>query len=89
MPKSPAGAKRKIEKGDLVMIKWRDACTRGGWRPLAEYADTVPIDVASVGWVAAYDKKSHITIMQTINEESVSDSMTIPTPWITEIKKLR
>ncbi len=88
MPKSPAGAKKKIKEGDLVIIHWRDACTRGGWRDKADYKATTPIDVASVGWVLA-NPRTHITVMQTMSQESVSDSMTIPKPWIMRIIKLR
>lgn len=89
MPKSPAGAKRKIKEGDLVLVHWQDACTRGGWKDKADYKATTPLDVASVGWVLTW-AKTHITIVQTVtDQDSVTDSITIPKPWLTRITKLR
>lgn len=88
MRKSPAVARKKIEIGDIVLVKWQDACTRGGWKSLADYKSTQPLDVVSVGYLIT-KTNAHITLVQTVSEDSVADSITIPKPWITEMKKIK
>lgn len=89
MPKSPAGAKTKtkIKEGDLVIVKWQDACVRGGWEDKAVYKNMTPVECASAGWVVA-NTASHITVIQTVCDNQLSGSMTIPKTWIVKIRKV-
>lgn len=91
MPRKPAVAKTKIKvvKGNLVLVKWKDACTRSGWHDLKHFDTLTPIDVTSVGWVTTHNRE-HLTILQSVaeNDDGMS-ALSIPTPWITRITKLR
>lgn len=88
MPRLPAVAKKKIKPGDVALIRWEDAVQRHGWDDREDYAEVTPVEVASVGWVLVI-AKTHITLVQNVNPRHVGGSITIPTSWIQEIKKIR
>lgn len=88
MPRSPVGAKKKIKEGDLVVIAWADACTHGGWRDKADYKKYSFMPCASVGWVVT-NTSTHVTVVQTVAEDQMTDSITIPKGWIKDMRRLR
>lgn len=77
-----------LPKHKLVVVQWIDAVTHGGWKEPEEYAKLTSMHVASVGWVVR-DTPTEITIIQTIADTMMTDSITIPKSWVQKIRRIR
>lgn len=76
-----------------VLIRWRDACAKGGWtsRSDCEYTDD-DVMVSTVGWLVV-DKSDGIVVVQSCGNESHDEdafinSQYIPRGMIESIKEL-
>lgn len=70
-------------------VKWRDACTDGGWNDFAELKDHTPLDCRTVGRLARMDK-SQLTLLPTICSNGKSSvPWAIPRDWVQNVTVLR
>lgn len=72
-------------------VYWRDSCSSGGWKTLAEYrTDDKVGPMRSVGYLTKKDKHV-VQLVQNMSSgtQHVADSMTIPRECVIVIKKLK
>jgi len=75
-------------KYPLVVVKWLDANTVGGWQAGSDVKPETTKSV-TVGWLFE-ENEHHLVIFSSYNfEGDISDITTIPAPWICEKKQLR
>ena len=71
----------------IVLIKWRDAASKGGWKSVEDYRkDGQTLECISTGFLISNSKHT-VQLVQSIAENStVADSIAIPK---SEIKSMR
>lgn len=70
-----------------MLVEWEDAAQDGGWRSRKVARKTKAEPTQSVGFIVK-DGKHYLVIAQSMNEEDVGDTLTIPKGWITSVKTL-
>ena len=87
--KSPKMLKAKLPLTKVVEVKWRDACTMGGWRAADHYLNPDPMPVTTVGYLLK-DTKSAVTIVQSQSSDGdFNDCITVPKDWVVSIRTIR
>jgi hypothetical protein len=90
--------KQTIEDGHwpLVLVRWQDATTFYGWRPLDETLTMEPKEIETVGTLVRDDEK-YIVITQSVSAPvpgepedafQFADPFVIPKQWCLEVKVL-
>ena len=82
-------AKPKWPLTTIVEVLWHDACTRGRWAPKEEYLEQEVLPIATTGYLLKRNKRSIVIIQSQAQNETCSDSITIPLGWIKKITVLR
>jgi hypothetical protein len=77
-----------LAEGDLIEVLWFDACGDGGWGELDD-EDLVPHDIASVGYLANWNKQA-LTLVQSLDTTAnlVDNWITVPWPNISSVEAL-
>lgn len=76
-------------KYPLCLVTWEDCAGLGRWHSVEEAQKSVPIEVATVGWVLV-DTPAHVVIVGSLDETgSCSNRDTIPRVQIKSIQGLR
>ena len=79
----------KLPLTKVVELKWRDACTMGGWRAAEHYLQHEPMPITTVGYLLK-DTKSAVTIVQSQSSDGdFNDCITVPKDWVVGIKVIR
>lgn len=86
LPKDITLAKCKDLKSlCVVRVEWHDARSSGGWSNINDYRGRRPLWAESTGYLTAHDKKS-VQVAQSICEnQTLTDTITIPRKWIKSI----
>ena len=73
----------------VVEVKWRDACSRGGWRDVSHTHHDRPLCVTSVGYLLHKDKRRVTLALSLAANDDVGDTLTVPRSWILRVRTLR
>lgn len=89
MAHRPARSPRKA-KYPLVIVRWHDAKSCGGWSDPTTYGRHTPAPCVTAGFLLKRDKKA-VRIIQSYDEDDgqVTDSINIPSKWIRSLRYVR
>ena len=78
-----------VRKCPLVSVEWVDACSTHGWYTVAEARkEAETIKMRTVGFLVRRDREQ-VAVAQTISKHGrVSEVWSIPTPWVTKVRRL-
>lgn len=78
---------KRPEAGDVVEIKWRDACSTSGWQD-GDEIDGVPQPICTVGILHSQTVSAFTVALSVDGNGMVHSTMTVPRVNITSVRVL-
>ena len=79
----------KYALNKVVLVDWRDACTKGGWDYIGAYAKHAPSNIRTVGFLLKKTKKEILIATSQSEDGDINQSIAIPLPWVVRVVTLK
>lgn len=79
----------KIKQFDIVQVEWTDAAVARSSHISELETRTGTLSATTIGWFLKKDKKRIVVALTRFEDDTLNDILSIPTPWITKITKIK
>ena len=73
----------------IVVVRWRDACTRSGWDDMRDYMKHGPEEIETCGYLLRKDDKEIVVATTQSASGDANGCIAIPKSWVVKMTIVR